>query len=170
MQTLQSISGPADELVQLLGSTGIAALYVFAYVMTAVFLRRWLFHHPAAVAATAAFAMFLIALGCIVPVIIAFATNPTHWDTQGDWWMLLNPVGAMFETNHRGRWTSLQINSLIISFVWANVAFVLNISWYFVQVGAFRPLEDKSAAAVAADVAATADAARIPGAGASSDG
>ncbi|MEZ6193495.1 MAG: hypothetical protein R3C45_19670 [Phycisphaerales bacterium] len=64
---------------------------MFAYAMTAVFLRRWLFRHAAAVASTAAIAMFLVAMGCIVPVIVAFATDPRHWDTA-DWWMLLNPL------------------------------------------------------------------------------
>ncbi|MEZ6193864.1 MAG: hypothetical protein R3C45_21685 [Phycisphaerales bacterium] len=152
--------------LHMLNATGIAALYLFAYAMTAVFLRRWLFRHAAAVASTAAIAMFLVAMGCIVPVIVAFATDPRHWDTA-DWWMLLNPLGAIFDLNSRGRWTSLQLNSLIISLIWSGITFLLNLRWFFAQIAAFRPLETE-------DGPTTPQAAAIqgttPGAGAANDG
>jgi hypothetical protein len=141
MEVLWGISGPGGSGAELLGAIAVAGLYLLAYVLTAVLLRRLLFKHAAAVASTSAIAIFLMALGCIVPVIIAFATNPTHWEMRGDWWLALNPLGPIFELNQSG-WSGLQQRGLLISSVWSAVMILLNISWLGRQVGAFRPLND----------------------------
>lgn len=174
LERMWGIGGASASVLHMLSATGITALYLFAYAMTAVFLRRWLFRHSAAVASTAAIAMFLIALGCIVPVIVAFAMDPRQWD-RNDWWMLLNPLGAVFDVKPNGRWTSLQLNSLIISLVWANIAFLLNFRWFFSQVAAFRPLAqedvaDASPLTVPSVAAPGTIPGTTPGAEASADG
>ncbi len=138
-----SRSSFSDEGIQMLAAIGIAGLYLLAYAMTAVLLRRWLFRHAAAVASTSAIAIFLVAMGCIVPVIVAFAVNPTNWDIRGDWWLALNPLSPIFELDH-SRWTRLQTRGLVISSIWAAAMVLLNIRWLGRQVAEFRPLVEDS--------------------------
>jgi hypothetical protein len=129
----------SDE-VRVLAAIGVAGLYLLAYALTAVLLRRWLFKHAAAVASTSAIALFLVAMGCIVPVIVAFSLNPTNWDRHGDWWLALNPLSAIFDLS--SRWTDLQTRNLFIAAIWSVVMILLNFRWLSGQVGSFRPLVD----------------------------
>lgn len=132
-----------EDGVQMLAAIGVAGLYLLAYCLTAVLLRRWLFRHAAAVSSTSAIAVFLIALGSIVPVIMAFVLNPNNWDISGDWWLALNPMSPLFELD-RGGWTHRQAESLIISSTWAAAMVLLNIRWFGRQLSEFRPLVEEA--------------------------
>ena len=83
-----------------------------------------------------------MALGCIVPVIVAFAMNPAHWDMHGDWWLALNPLGPIYGVDSRGLWSDLQQQGLIISSVWSAVMILLNLRWLGKQISVFRPLNE----------------------------
>lgn len=158
-------SSYSGEDIELLAAIGVCGLYLLAYALTAVLLRRWLFRHTAAVASTSAIALFLVAMGCIVPVIIAFAMNPNSWDIHGDWWLALNPLCSLFELDSGG-WTRLQQRNLVISLAWSVLMIVLNIGWFKNQLASFRPLVDDVINAPASPAAVTT----TPSAGASHDG
>ena len=159
----------SDDGLQMLAAIGIAGLYLLAYAMTAVLLRRLLFRHAAAVASTSAIAIFLVAMGCIIPVILAFVMNPNNWDLHGDWWLALNPLAPVFEADG-GDWTRLQSRALVISSVWAAVMVLLNVTWLGRQLADFRPLvEDAPDLSVGSAVAGVAPSAPAD-TGASTDG
>ncbi len=124
---------------EMLAAIGVVGLYLLAYVLTAVLLRRWIFRHAAAVASTSAIALFLVAMGCIVPMIVVYAINPMNWDMHGDWWLALNPFSVIYELNS-GHWTSLQTRNLFIASIWSVVMILLNFRWLSGQIGSFRPL------------------------------
>lgn len=161
-----------QEGIHMLGAIGITGLYLLAYAMTAVLLRRWLFRHAAAVASTSAIAIFLIAMGCIVPVILAFVMNPNNWDIHGDWWLALNPLSPIFELDNNNRWTALQTRTFFIATAWSIIMVLLNIRWLFGQVTAFRPLaEEADELSVGSAVAAAAiEQPTTDNTGASTDG
>ncbi len=141
MRMVWATHGVGGDEIELLAAIAVCGMYLLAYALTAVLLRRWLFKHAAAVASTAAIALFLVAMGCIVPVIIAFAQDPAQWD-RADWWLALNPLGPIFEADGRGKWNDIQQRGLLISLVWSVVMISLNIRWLGGQVMAFRPLRE----------------------------
>ncbi len=168
MELIWGTTGMGTDDVEVLAAIAVAGLYLLAYALTAVLLRRWLFKHAAAVASTAAIAMFLVAMGCIVPVIVAFAVDPTHWD-RGDWWLALNPLAAVFEIDS-GRWNNLQQRGLMTSLIWSSVMVLLNIRWLAGQVSAFRPLKEETPADTPTPYAATATVTESADTGAPTDG
>lgn len=154
----------------MLAAITVTGLYLLAYALTAVWLRRLLFKHAVAVASTSAIAVFLIAMGCIVPVIVAFATDPTLWDTHSDWWLVLNPLGPIFDTGSPRGWSNLQQRGLVISLVWSAVMILLNIRWLGRQISAFRPLNEDSDTDTPGAIAGTFTQATPTQTGAPADG
>jgi len=159
----------SDNDIQMLAAIGICGLYLLAYALTAVLLRRWLFKHAAAVASTTAIAIFLVAMGSIVPVIMVWVMHPNDWDIRGDWWLALNPLAPIFELDYGG-WSRIQTRGFFISAFWVIVMVLLNIRWFVRQVVDFRPLTDDAPDMGVGPIAASATAAAPTETGATTDG
>ncbi|MCI0642232.1 MAG: hypothetical protein L0Y72_18675 [Gemmataceae bacterium] len=129
-----------DVIREVFPATGVAALYVYCYAMTTVFVRNVLFRNLQPVYNWVIF-IFLLAIGCLVPFLISFLWMFREWNYQSHFYALLtNPFAAMVEVAE-SRFFRNQHVFVTFAAIWAGVATLVNIPWFFRQFVHFRPLE-----------------------------
>jgi len=121
---------PHSDLAYMLPKMTALALYAYSYAMTAVFLRRIFRVKPEF---TIAFALGLLTIGVLVPLVIAFLLNPLDPNFGDGWWLLTNPLGALIEWNNDSFITAC----LWTTAAWAILATVINGKWLIRQARSF---------------------------------
>ncbi|MEM7577146.1 MAG: hypothetical protein AAF328_06685 [Planctomycetota bacterium] len=117
-------------------------LFVWGYAMLGVTLRRLLLKTPKSQLTTAGLVLATMALAAVVPVFIAFAMNPDRWDLNEEIWLILNPVGAMvYSVNGGSRMQEFHWLLMGIGTVLAAVGTLVNVTWFWQQAAAFKPLD-----------------------------
>ena len=114
-----------------IGVMGAFALYILAYVMTALFVRRRLLASTVTVSLTWVVALLLLAVGCAMPLSIRYSFVADAWNPSHDLWFLGNPFRVRPDAN--------LIYHVTFAAIWAAVASILNGPWFIRQCKAFRP-------------------------------
>jgi len=117
----------------------VLAAWFVAYAMLGVHVRDRLASRWIVAAATPALVFGLAALGCLIPFLIAFGQDPSHWERQ-QYAALLNPFGAMLLTNSRGDGTVL-----VTAIIAAALLTALNTGWILAQVRQYAPIHREPA-------------------------
>jgi hypothetical protein len=115
----------------------VGGLYVLSYALTALLVRR-LFSRRIPAMFTWVVMAALVVVGCVVPLTIGYMLYYTDWNYQVHYrWFVTDPFVAFVEAiDSRSRfWTFF----LMASLIWAAVAALLNLGWFWRQVRAFRP-------------------------------
>jgi len=119
--------------------TIVISLYAYAYAMTGVLFRRLVLRDRPDVSYTGVIALFLLALGCALPLLAAFFIHGSEMgrfvDNPG-WWMLANPF-MVFESD-------CQDLCAASSAIWAAGMFVVSLPWLLGQTRRFRPYSTPS--------------------------
>ena len=111
------------------------ACYVLAYVLTAVFIRQVVLHRKVKTTVVGAIAMLLMAGGSIIPMLIAFFSDPNGWDRDATRWMWLNPVAGFSASSKADR-----LHYLYISSGWCAVMLLFAAPWAIDQLRRCVPL------------------------------
>ena len=117
---------------------GGLGLYGFCYSMTAVFLRRTLLARWLSAKFTGLVALFLLALGSIVPYLVGyliFFGSPANSERTAIS-LLTNPFALDFDSGYRSVF-------LLFAGGWALIIALLNLSWFHRAIADFRPPEAK---------------------------
>ena len=116
----------------------VILLYAYCYCMTASLVRRWFFRRASSVH-TALFAILLIPIGSLVPVLVAYLTRAGRFmrSRQADLWMLGNPAAALAEGPVYAR------KCLVFTLVWAGIVTALSLPWLLRQVESFKPIRNQ---------------------------
>ncbi len=126
-----------DTIVQM----GGASLYIFAYCMTGLLIRRTYF--PKTPPSSTLVAATLVAAGAFLLPMLVFAATSTQYayaETMA-YWHLGTP---MILTDHYESYRAL---GLFVAAIWAGLGLVLNAPWVSAQAKAFRRYEAKGDAA-----------------------
>jgi hypothetical protein len=126
-----------DPALTTLHVISILALYVYAYAMTAVLFRRLARRHVR-IADTWLLMIFIVALGCAVPLVLSYVLHADRW-RYGDlyYWFLTNPISAAISV---GEHNVFQYRTFFVFVgIWAGLVTVANVSWFVRQVLRFRP-------------------------------
>jgi hypothetical protein len=124
-------------------------LYVYCYCLTAVALRRLLLARELAVF-TWVLAVFLMALGSAVPLLLAFLVHGGRWTFYTDYgWTLFNPIAGMIAAGDGMSRPQMRDAFFLTVLIWAALATVLNLPWFLRQMARFRPYVPGSAPAPA---------------------
>jgi hypothetical protein len=132
-------------------------LYIYCYGLTAVALRRLLLPKEQAIF-TWVVAAFLMAVGSAVPLLLAFLVHGSRWNFYSDYgWMLFNPIAGMIAAGEGATRPHVRDFFFLTVLVWAAVATLLNLPWFFRQMARFRPyVAGRTPAPVPAPVAVNA--------------
>jgi len=110
---------------------GAFVLYILAYVMTALFVRRQFLASKVTVSLTWVIALLLLAVGSAMPLSIRYTFIADAWNPSHDLWFLGNPFRVRSDVN--------LIYHITFAAIWAVVASILNGPWFIRQCKAFRP-------------------------------
>lgn len=139
------------ELSLMVQAMAIVTLYILAYSLIAVQIRRHLLDQVKSYG-TAALAMLLAAVGSLLPPLILFMISPQSWDQQEEIYLLANPMGIFSEIDQASsRWRFWMVGGIA-----AGVAVLASVPWVIDQMRRFKPLEIRSAPP--AEPSASADA------------
>jgi hypothetical protein len=123
----------------------ILALYVYAYGMSAVFLCSTLFRQYLKPNVTWVVSIVLLALGCVLPYLIAYIGWYDYLRnnrlTGEVWWLLTNPVAALFLRQMEGLAGQYSCMALHFSAAWAGLLTLLCLPWFLGQMFRFKPTE-----------------------------
>lgn len=114
--------------------------YAYCYAMTGAVLR-WIGRRSLLPRVSAVFALILLILGCIAPVIVAFFIWPNRWDDQTLFTLLFNPFGPLAQWDD----AEMRIASIILASVWGGLVTLAALPWLFTQWRGFRRHEVASA-------------------------
>jgi hypothetical protein len=108
--------------------------YAYCYAMTGALLR-WLFRDKLLPRVSAVFALGLLVLGSVGPVILAFFIWGHRWDDHETFCMLLNPIGPLaLWDNH----PEFRVASTATVLIWAALVSVFAIPWVAAQWSRFK--------------------------------
>jgi len=119
----------------------VFALYTFCYCMTALFIvRMWL--KRVASRYTWLIALIAMAVGSLVPVLVAFMLDPKHraYSSEQTAWTYGNPFIALDCA------PDYLDACLLLTGMWAVVVGLLNLPWILQQYKEFRPLDPNETA------------------------
>jgi hypothetical protein len=146
---------PRDYIPVCFEVVGIVALYVYAYAMTALLVRKYS-GLKIRIADTWVIMIFLLAVGCAVPLMLSYAFAGRSWRYDEQiYWFLNNPIAGAFAAGnrfdrHRGVFFA-------VAGGWAAFVTLLSVPWFVQQVLRFRPYRGSPVpVAVPAPVLATA--------------
>jgi hypothetical protein len=128
--------------IQVTPIVGLIVLYIYAYALAAVFVRRVLVRVRGVY--TWILMVVLVALGSAVPFLISFLILFRDWNLDDHYYALLgNPVTAAYAVGeqlpYRGRFFAFAA-------AMAALVTVLNIPWFVRQIRGFRPYRRTTAA------------------------
>jgi hypothetical protein len=116
----------------------LGGLYVLAYALTAVLARR-LSPWPIPAVYTWVVVVVLLAVGSLVPFLVAFLLFYREWRFEDHYtWLLSNPVAGFVAVTY-GSYSPIVPFFFIFAGGWATVAAALNGPWFARQVWRFRP-------------------------------
>lgn len=114
-------------------------LYVYAYSMTAVLIRKVILRDRMAICYTGIMAVFLMAFGCCLPLVAGFLTYREKFSRIMDkpgWWSIVNPFMMFVEKESHAM-------SLASSSIWAIVITLMSLPWFAGQIRRFKPLSEQ---------------------------
>ncbi len=109
------------------------ALYIYAYAMTALLLRKAVFRHVVPPAHTWSLALVLGAVGCTLPLLIMIFVSGGDWYQDEEIWLIANPA-ALYEGDR-----SLRRDALIFTCVWSVIVTAIGFPALIGQWRNFRP-------------------------------
>jgi len=107
------------------------SLYAFCYSMTALFIKNVFFRRSSRAALAAIIALFLLAGGCVIPVIIGFFVRTTPWFEISAKWFIGNPLIVLWEED-------IWVDCLWLSSIWSVCVFVFMLPWFISQGSSFK--------------------------------
>jgi hypothetical protein len=143
-----SWAGPVMTTLKIMTVIG---LYIYAYGMTAVLVRR-LGRRRVRVVDTWALMILVMAIGCAVPIMISFAVFKHEWPYG---LFLSNPVAAAIAIGEGARFPDRAPVFLLFVGIWAVAVTVLSLNWFLRQLLRFRPYTGNPALAKMAPVLVT---------------
>jgi hypothetical protein len=136
--TLSRSGRPLNPAQRTLEIVAIVGLYVYAYALTAVLLRRAAIMRVRIVD-TWVLVFFLAVIGCALPLMVAFIVGGGRllWGSEAMYyWLVTNPIAAGIEVGNHGRYLWLFVG---VAGVWAGMVTLLNLPWFVGQMARFRP-------------------------------
>jgi len=121
--------GDAELLQQVVG----LGLYVYAYCISALLIRRHVLRHVVPPSHTWSLALVLGALGCTLPLLVTIFMTGGDWYQDEEVWLIANPA-ALFQNDR-----SLLQSSLLFTAVWSIVVTVLWAPSFMAQWRRFVP-------------------------------
>jgi hypothetical protein len=113
-------------------------LYTYCYCLTAVAVRRLFAREHAGF--TWVLALVLTSLGCAVPLLLGFLVHGGRWNLFTDYgWALSNPIVGMMAAGEGFSRPHLRDAFFLTVLIWAAVATLVNLPWFFGQMARFRP-------------------------------
>jgi ABC-type transport system involved in multi-copper enzyme maturation permease subunit len=127
----------------------IAALYSYAYAMLAVLCRRTLFAQRLKSSFTWLLWMILVALGSALPYIflLTIPKNSLNFERDNPWILLTNPIASAISAAYANEYHAMpDFDNWCLIFVTAMACLLTlaNLTWFFSQMRAFRPLKRQS--------------------------
>ena len=117
--------------------------WVYGYLLLSVLICRRLLKATNGAVGTGVVALCLMAAASILPMIIAYAVDPKHWDMKVEYWLILNPFGPMMCGN--SDWSGLYGGyALPLSAAFFSAMVMINIPWFARQIADFRPPRDST--------------------------
>jgi hypothetical protein len=137
--------GGMDLLTTTFMTMGVMFLYIYCYVLTAVFLRNTILRiHPVY---TWVLWITLVALGSAIPFLATFLLNPRGWSFSTHYtWLLTIPPAGMVAVGNPFMIAEREVVLLFVS-AWAVLVTVLNAPWFYRQIRRFRPFVPTSSQA-----------------------
>jgi hypothetical protein len=143
-----------DVTRNILHIVSLFGLYFLAYSMTAVLCRR-LMYRRVRIADTWLLMVFILAVGCAVPLVLSYTLHGQHWRyAEQYYWFLPNPIAAAIAVGENNI-VQKQVFLLFVS-IWAGLVTLANVPWFWKQVLRFRPFVSNPAVARAVPVLAVA--------------
>jgi hypothetical protein len=122
-----------EELIKLIL---FLSLYAFCYSVTALFIKNVFFRRSSRAALAAIIALFLLAGGCVIPVIIGFFVRTTPWFEISAKWFIGNPLIVLWDED-------IWVDCLWLSSIWSICIFVVMLPWFISQVRSFKAAGQK---------------------------
>ncbi|MBI1370566.1 MAG: hypothetical protein GC162_18165 [Planctomycetes bacterium] len=116
--------------------------YFGAYALTALFIRHWLLRRFITPSNTYALALIIMAIGTMVPFIVALLAADRPWERLPVGWFITVPF-MVFQDRHL-------YEAQVTASIWLGVSFVLNLRFILSSFAAFKPLETAAPVAEAA--------------------
>ncbi len=112
------------------------SLYAFCYSVTALFIKNVFFRSSSRPALAAIIALFLLAGGCVIPVIIGFFVRTTPWFEISAKWFIGNPLVVLWEKD-------VWIDCFWLSGIWSICIFAVMLPWFISHVRSFKSAGQK---------------------------
>jgi hypothetical protein len=139
-----SVMSPEHDIESIVLFCACNFLYAFAYSMTAVFLRTYIFRSLTP-GMTPLLMIILLAIGCTLPMLVSFLLFVNTWRYEEQYlWFLGNPFVPMiadFGEYHRRR-ASHYWDFFTFAAAWAGLALAANAPWILRQFMRFRRPDD----------------------------
>lgn len=115
-----------------------SCLYLIAYGLSALFLRRILFSKEMTNLTTVMISLIFITGGSLFPYLFAWIFIYRDIDKIPDIWSIGNPMIVYFEK-------TMMDDVMLFTIIWSVIAFCLNLPWFTRQIREFKPLPDEPA-------------------------